>query len=229
MKGQVTALSLLLIPLFIIIVGLILRSGNTALTHQKIQRYADTKTLDLLNIQAKALQALGALNSFAQTTIDMRRQVDLALKTPLVLNPAALEGLMMTKKTLEIIQRKNDFQQKQIMLTAKTLLLSQSKMPLPPDWREKAKIEIKTPLTFSVTPKATYKGEVGAPFEKEFDFDQKQVVETQITVRTESFLSSWPGFKPLPAMEIKSKGQIFISQLEDSWTARLIPINIIKP
>jgi GH43 family beta-xylosidase len=30
-------------------------------------------------------------------------------------------------------------------------------------------------------------------------------------------------------MEIKSKGQIFISQLEDSWTAKLVPTNITKP
>jgi len=214
-NGQSLILLLVFFPLLLLIFRLVARSGATMLYHDQVENHCDRKILEALAMEAKGLEQLGNLNSYARTIIRTRRVIDKLAKLAPELIPTQL-ALMAAQRSLSLVQK--GIKAKTALHFSETLLNSSKKF--------KNKIqEIYKPIplvNFHLKDEEGYEGEIGAPLQPAKDFEEKSSAYGKVKIFTERFLSWWPEKSKASDMILECKAQIQMQTLEDTWHVQLV-------
>lgn len=220
-QGQALIFLLVMLPLLMVATGVVIRSGNTLVVHNGVQGYCDRKALDAAAAMAQGLELLGKINPYAKGVIDLRRQVDKLLAAGTV-TPALLPSLLRARQILKGAQAQIDFQQKAITQSH----VSQSLMIInaiePREYRGKIQTDFSPRKPqLHVTALAGYEGETGAPLTLTPSFEKQQAVQGKIKMKTEEFLSPWPGFARASFINVDCRAVVKMEELEAPWEVDL--------
>jgi hypothetical protein len=218
-NGQILVILILIIPLFLLIFGLLAREGGTALAHDRIENHCDKKILDALEIQGRALAALGKINPIARTIITSRRSIDPLVAAGVVYLVPVQQGLYLAQS---VIARSQKLIETKAVLESKIVLSS----PIPKIFAGKIKENYK-PIypSLHIEPEKIYQNEEGPPLQPTEDFREKQMASGSIKIFTERFLGFWPNPENhggrAQDMTLNCKAVISMERLEEKWTAEL--------
>jgi hypothetical protein len=230
-RGQGFILFIVLLPVFVLLAAVIIRTGLILVGHQRLQSHCQRKILDALALQGKALEQLGRINPVAKEVIDLKRELEVVvmanLLDPFVLVPAenAIAVLKSTQKAIAVAQEsiiKSALAASALELTSSPDLLDLG--------RSSEKFEPKNiflshhskkALLLHITPLDGYANETGHPYRLDDDFGSRQAAWGTITMKTNRYDERWKLLPVLPKVEIQCRAQIQMQNLEAKWTARL--------
>lgn len=232
-RGQSLAMLAVILPLILIIVGVLLRSGQTAFYHYRVQKVIDRRALDFLEIEAQGLAQLGSINPYAKSIIDTRRTLEKALRKCHVFCwqlAAAIAQLRMVQAGIAAAQAG---------IKAETYLRAKAKMyaPLPEDIRTKVSLTYNRDPLLYVRDQSNYRGETGAPQTVEQNFSDKQKIKISADTETERLLDpknqdrlTWmkkkddfknEKMRAQDPMNIRTLARVEMDDLEEKWQVKL--------
>ncbi|MBK9292931.1 MAG: hypothetical protein IPM57_00540 [Oligoflexia bacterium] len=223
-KGQALISTLIILPVLIFTSSMLYKSSSAALYHNQIQSSIDNKALNILLIQARALEALGKINPISASIITTRREVEKLISVLLTTPGGAVKvpPLLRLRTKLIKIQQSIFLKQQNIIKNSSAISQKEAKILFSKRFKGKVTAEV-WPKIFKlfIEKKDEFKNEVGAPLKLNSEFNKKQNILIKAQMQTERFLSSFKNDKRFENVSLQSFAQIEMKELEGQWQAHL--------
>lgn len=238
-NGQIFIFAIALCCVFLVIIGIMFRSGKSFIVQHRYQQYCNLKALESLRPIAQAIKSTSYLNPAARSIIESRRAVDKALKK--AKHPAVIAALVAIRIKLVAMQNQIAFQQKSLArlatLDAKAKLeyrnpeLSKNmSMKFSPSNAGLEQNHGPSFLSLHLKNESSYAKETGSPKELDSDFQSRQRVDIDFLVDLEPQIPKAnyinqnrkiAPFKKMKPIKVQCAAQIFMRTINDQFKIEL--------